>query len=134
MNASPVVFCFFCQAEDGIRDIGVTGVQTCALPIYVGVESGIGGWEATSLLAGGTGAAAAAGWTAGYWAALTTGRLLAIPLALRVAPAVLAAGSLVAAAGGLALAHVPGVAPVAYTLTGLALGPVFPTVLAWLAV
>src|SRR3712207_7494510 len=24
--------CFF-QAEDGIRDIGVTGVQTCALPI-----------------------------------------------------------------------------------------------------
>src|SRR3712207_4545213 len=25
--------CFF-KAEDGIRDIGVTGVQTCALPIY----------------------------------------------------------------------------------------------------
>src|SRR3712207_9585051 len=23
------------QAEDGIRDIGVTGVQTCALPIFV---------------------------------------------------------------------------------------------------
>src|SRR5699024_11220230 len=27
-------FCFFCQAEDGIRDRNVTGVQTCALPIY----------------------------------------------------------------------------------------------------
>src|SRR3712207_7910293 len=27
------VLCFFFQAEDGIRDIGVTGVQTCALPI-----------------------------------------------------------------------------------------------------
>src|SRR3712207_9505580 len=26
---------FFFQAEDGIRDIGVTGVQTCALPISV---------------------------------------------------------------------------------------------------
>src|SRR3712207_2622141 len=26
---------FFFQAEDGIRDIGVTGVQTCALPICV---------------------------------------------------------------------------------------------------
>src|SRR3712207_8593598 len=25
---------FFFQAEDGIRDIGVTGVQTCVLPIY----------------------------------------------------------------------------------------------------
>src|SRR5258707_7590078 len=24
----------FFQAEDGIRDIGVTGVQTCALPIF----------------------------------------------------------------------------------------------------
>src|SRR5947209_10171845 len=28
-------FVFFFQAEDGIRDIGVTGVQTCALPILV---------------------------------------------------------------------------------------------------
>src|SRR3712207_7791261 len=27
---------FFFQAEDGIRDIGVTGVQTCALPIWIG--------------------------------------------------------------------------------------------------
>src|SRR5262249_58352884 len=26
---------FFFQAEDGIRDWSVTGVQTCALPIYV---------------------------------------------------------------------------------------------------
>src|SRR5699024_12219183 len=30
-----VVFFFFFQAEDGIRDRNVTGVQTCALPIYV---------------------------------------------------------------------------------------------------
>ena len=29
------VFCFFFQAEDGIRDVAVTGVQTCALPIYL---------------------------------------------------------------------------------------------------
>src|SRR5699024_12404107 len=28
-----VLFCFFFQAEDGIRDRNVTGVQTCALPI-----------------------------------------------------------------------------------------------------
>src|SRR5687768_10978878 len=26
-------FTFFFQAEDGIRDVAVTGVQTCALPI-----------------------------------------------------------------------------------------------------
>src|SRR5699024_11783674 len=29
------VFFFFFQAEDGIRDRNVTGVQTCALPIFV---------------------------------------------------------------------------------------------------
>src|SRR6266498_713011 len=28
------IFFFFFQAEDGIRDADVTGVQTCALPIF----------------------------------------------------------------------------------------------------
>src|SRR5690554_7010418 len=32
MNGTIIVFFFF-QAEDGIRDADVTGVQTCALPI-----------------------------------------------------------------------------------------------------
>src|SRR3712207_7311353 len=32
-------FLFFFQAEDGIRDIGVTGVQTCALPILQGFNA-----------------------------------------------------------------------------------------------
>src|SRR2546422_3624373 len=30
------LFFFFFQAEDGIRDVAVTGVQTCALPISPG--------------------------------------------------------------------------------------------------
>src|SRR2546422_5787109 len=29
-----LLFFFFFQAEDGIRDVAVTGVQTCALPIF----------------------------------------------------------------------------------------------------
>src|SRR5688572_32550265 len=29
---------FFFQAEDGIRDLTVTGVQTCALPIYPAID------------------------------------------------------------------------------------------------
>src|SRR2546429_4806953 len=33
------VFCFFFQAEDGIRDVAVTGVQTCALPISPSVSN-----------------------------------------------------------------------------------------------
>src|SRR5688572_32085583 len=33
------LFFFFFQAEDGIRDLTVTGVQTCALPISCGVRN-----------------------------------------------------------------------------------------------
>src|SRR5690625_4802689 len=33
---------FYFQAEDGIRDGHVTGVQTCALPIFTGIGSGLG--------------------------------------------------------------------------------------------
>src|SRR5256885_5091728 len=35
--------CFFFQAEDGIRDYKVTGVQTCALPIslWLDISGGI---------------------------------------------------------------------------------------------
>src|SRR2546430_12445068 len=43
-----VGWCFFFQAEDGIRDLTVTGVQTCALPIWLTVNA------ATPAVAGGT--------------------------------------------------------------------------------
>src|SRR6266498_1641765 len=36
VSASDPTALFFFQAEDGIRDADVTGVQTCALPIYPG--------------------------------------------------------------------------------------------------
>src|SRR2546430_2389955 len=44
-SLSDIFFFFFFQAEDGIRDLTVTGVQTCALPIWLGeqiTERGIG--------------------------------------------------------------------------------------------
>src|SRR2546430_4335109 len=34
-----LIFFFFFQAEDGIRDLTVTGVQTCALPICTQINS-----------------------------------------------------------------------------------------------
>src|SRR4030043_439720 len=43
------VFVFF-QEEDGIRDVAVTGVQTCALPIFVYVGCGERGNEMTEVL------------------------------------------------------------------------------------
>src|SRR2546429_3349304 len=35
VGTNSMCFFFFFQAEDGIRDVAVTGVQTCALPISV---------------------------------------------------------------------------------------------------
>src|SRR5258707_9473313 len=46
---------FFFQAEDGIRDIGVTGVQTCALPIWAtcrGMPDALAYSEANNSLSG----------------------------------------------------------------------------------
>src|SRR5687768_18013540 len=51
------LFFFFFQAEDGIRDVAVTGVQTCALPISRG---GLGG-ELRALVAVGVAAVAVVG-------------------------------------------------------------------------
>src|SRR5256886_7363577 len=55
------MFFFFFQAEDGIRDLTVTGVQTCALPIstYLGGNGnessvGIGVDSATNVYVAGT--------------------------------------------------------------------------------
>src|SRR2546430_3684924 len=42
---------FFFQAEDGIRDLTVTGVQTCALPIFLAEASWSSTWRSmTSLM------------------------------------------------------------------------------------
>src|SRR5688572_31952635 len=39
-------FFFFFQAEDGIRDLTVTGVHTCALPILGNISHRLGGLHA----------------------------------------------------------------------------------------
>src|ERR1041385_2824754 len=43
------VVCFFVQAEDGIRDVAVTGVQTCALPISLALALAAGASRAASV-------------------------------------------------------------------------------------
>src|SRR2546429_5443014 len=45
-------FFFFFQAEDGIRDVAVTGVQTCALPISIRNNVSIVGSQVASALRG----------------------------------------------------------------------------------
>src|SRR5438270_4505159 len=49
------VYFFFFQAEDGIRDLTVTGVQTCALPISTGTGAASGGSEGSTNRSDGSG-------------------------------------------------------------------------------
>src|SRR5256885_6165858 len=52
MNSNVLRVCgygfFFFQAEDGIRDYKVTGVQTCALPIFASLRASVPGLERTA--------------------------------------------------------------------------------------
>src|SRR5688572_24086090 len=49
MLSCTLILFFFFQAEDGIRDLTVTGVQTCALPIFdrYAVELALPSWVTT---------------------------------------------------------------------------------------
>lgn len=100
--------------------------------LYVSAESGVAAWE-TVHLEPLLGARDAAFMTSVYWGALTVGRFLATPLSALVPPRtfVLAASALGLVA--VAAAHLPALAPVAWTLAGLAFAPIFPTGLAWVA-
>lgn len=96
--------------------------------LYVGSEVGSGTWSTTHLAAT-WGEARAAGITALFWAALTVGRLLAVPISIRFSAPRVVIGAAALSSAALALAHVT---PLGYGLAGLFLAPIFPTGLAWL--
>src|SRR5258707_10387587 len=76
-------FFFFFQAEDGIRDIGVTGVQTCALPIcspLTGVHLAVNGELDVAPIADGGWASIEREWHSGDRITIT------IPMGLRAVP------------------------------------------------
>ena len=104
-----------------------------SLGLYAALEVSIGGWQATHLARLGYSSAAAAGHTAGFWAAFTIGRLLATPLASRISVVVLSLGAIVVATAalGVTLVGVGPVAVVAYLVAGVAMAPVFPATFAW---
>src|SRR2546427_11209482 len=47
-----MLFFFFFQAEDGIRDLTVTGVQTCALPILQRLRDAAVGIDSAGFVSG----------------------------------------------------------------------------------
>jgi fucose permease len=102
--------------------------------VYVVVETGTAGSQGRHLReALGVDPQSAAGWNALFWGGLTVARLLIAPLALRVSAAPIVLGSSLLVLTALLLTHIPQFAGVAYTLAGLACGPIFPTGLVWFA-
>lgn len=108
-------------------------VFVCAFVLYVGIENGTGGWMTSHLESVGLASRGAATVTSGFWLALVTGRLL-----MALVPAGVPESQIVLAGSGIATlcllgATVGVLAPWAYIVTGLALAPIFPTGIVWLA-
>jgi fucose permease len=108
-------------------------IFVAAFVLYVGIENGTGGWMTSHLESVGLHSKDAAAYTSGFWLALVTGRLLMTLVPSTVPePAIVLAGSAVAAIS-LFAALIGEVAPWAYLVTGLAIAPIFPTGIVWLA-
>ncbi len=108
-------------------------IFVAAFVLYVGIENGTGGWMTSHLESVGLHSKDAAAYTSGFWLALVTGRLLMTLVPSTVPePAIVLVGSAVAAIS-LFAALSGAVAPWAYLVTGLAIAPIFPTGIVWLA-
>jgi len=101
--------------------------------LYSGLETAIGTWESTHLVWTGWSVALAAQLTALFWLGMTLGRSVIPLLTSKVAPMRVVLVGLVVAAAALCSATVPDVAPIGYAIAGIAMAPVLPTMLAWMA-
>ena len=99
--------------------------------IYPGAEASFSNWMPThlfSLLP----VAVASAVASGFWLMFTVGRLIAVPLIVRLRPGTMVGVAVVLAGAAALTATVDAAAPVAYLVAGLALGPIFPGGLSWL--
>jgi len=110
-----------------------TNLLVLAYVLEVGLEVGITSWLASQLLAYGHSDSFAGLVTAGFWAAIALSRFAIVPFTHRspLVPMIVACCTIATLA--IAFAAVPALAPAAYIVTGLAVGPIFPTGLVWLS-
>ena len=101
--------------------------------MYVGTESGVGGWMTSHLETLGLPLATAAVLTSGFWFAFVVGRLIVAFLPAKVGESTVAVTASGLAVVALLAAFIGPGAPVAYLLAGLALAPIFPTGVVWLS-
>jgi len=104
-----------------------------AFVFYVGIEVGAAGWMASHLESIGLSTTGAAAATSGFFLALVSGRLLSTLIPASVPEWAIVLGGSAVASIALIAASIPAVAVGAYLVTGLALAPIFPTGIVWLA-
>ncbi|UZX02124.1 MFS transporter [Arthrobacter sp. CDRTa11] len=110
--------------------VGFAGM-VCVFVFHVAVGSGIGSWEATYLTVTGMSVEQAAAATSLFWFSLTASRFVLATAIRRLRPGNVVTLSCTLMAIGSALALIPGWAVIGLALAGFAMGPVFPTALAW---
>ncbi|WP_426980000.1 MFS transporter (plasmid) [Pseudarthrobacter sp. O4] len=98
---------------------------------HVAVGSGIGSWEATYLTLSGISVEQAAAATSLFWLSMTASRFVLAAAIKRLRPGTVVTLSCTLMTIGSAVAFIPGFAVVGLALAGFAIGPIFPTALAW---
>ena len=115
------------------RSFTLLGIFMVAFALYVGVETGTGGWMPSHLESVGLQPLAAATLTSGFWLALAAGRAIVTLVPAHLPESVIVIAGTALAALALLTALVPVAAPVAYIVVGLAIAPIWPTGIVWLA-
>ena len=104
-----------------------------AFTLYVGLETGTGGWMPSHLESAGLRSQDAAAATSGFFLAIVTGRLLMTLMPAHVPEHVIVITGAALATAALLATFIAPLAPWAYIAAGLALAPIFPTGIVWLA-
>lgn len=99
--------------------------------LHVAVGSGIGTWEAAYLNLRGHSVDQAAAATSLFWFSMTASRFVLPAVIKRLQPGTVVTLSCLLMTTSALAALVPGAAVLGFTMMGFAIGPVFPTALAW---
>lgn len=136
----PITFAMRMQPQSTIPEQPGVSLRTVVVGVlvflllqafYVGSESVSGNWIPTSV-ADSFSDQIAAVVTAGFWMCFTLGRLIAVPLSLRIKPGhFLTAITALGALASLLAVH-PTVALVSFPIAGLFIGPIFPVMVSWI--
>lgn len=118
-------------ARMSIVPFGIFATLAGVFVLHVAVGSGIGSWEATYLVLGGTSVEHAAAASSLFWLCMTVSRFTLAQLSTRMRPGVLVTLACTVMTVGSLLTAVPGLAAAGLAVVGFAIGPVFPTALAW---